>query len=240
MKPSAIPTGAPGRLPEAIDALQYLVRLTPLDAKRYAQIAELESAAGQTEDSVVSLWMAETVSGTPKGNCGLRTPFAPYVGAGNFAVPVSTATSFTSIGGGGFSSSANATSASATAVVTFTYTPAGSAPFAPTLGRTDFDGDGKTDVAVYRPLNGTWYILKSSTNYTASNTYQWGTTGDTPVRGDFDGDGKADVAVYRPSNGTWYILNSSTGFSSGPVYAFGVSSDTPVPGDYDGDGVISR
>ena len=49
----------------------------------------------------------------------------------------------------------------------------------PVLG--DYDGDGKTDVVVYRPANGTWWILLSSTGFTSYNAYQWGQPGDVPV-----------------------------------------------------------
>jgi hypothetical protein len=100
----------------------------------------------------------------------------------------------------------------------------------------DYDGDGKTDLAVYRPSNGTWYILQSSTNNTTSVAYQWGASTDIPVPGDYDGDGKTDLAVYRPSNGTWYIRLSSTNYTTSVAYQWGVSTDVPVPGDYDGDG----
>jgi hypothetical protein len=70
----------------------------------------------------------------------------------------------------------------------------------------DFDGDGKSEITVYRPSTGGWYDLLSGTNYTTYGTYLWGLTGDLPVRGDFDGDGKADIAVYRPSDSGWSIL----------------------------------
>jgi hypothetical protein len=89
-----------------------------------------------------------------------------------------------------------------------------------------------TDMAVWRPSNGTWYVHNT---VDGSMTAQlWGMAGDKPVPGDYDGDGKLDFAVFRPSNSTWYILRSSNGAVDAPQW--GLGTDEPVPGDYDGDG----
>ncbi|HEX8737389.1 MAG TPA: VCBS repeat-containing protein, partial [Pyrinomonadaceae bacterium] len=106
-------------------------------------------------------------------------------------------------------------------------------PLAPPPNRTaDFDGDGKTDVSVFRPASGDWYVTNSGNNQFVAT--QFGASGDIIVPGDYDGDGKTDRAVYRPTDGTWYILRSSD--NQFVARQFAVPGDLPAPGDYDGDG----
>jgi photosystem II stability/assembly factor-like uncharacterized protein len=93
----------------------------------------------------------------------------------------------------------------------------------------DFDGDGKTDISVFRPDGGNWYITNSTNS--AFRGEQFGSNGDIITPGDYDGDLKADLAVFRAGN--WYINGSQTGFRG---LQFGIASDKPVAADYDGDG----
>jgi hypothetical protein len=46
---------------------------------------------------------------------------------------------------------------------------------------TDYDGDGKTDVAVYREASGEWFILTSSSQYSAYASVTWGESADVPA-----------------------------------------------------------
>ena len=100
----------------------------------------------------------------------------------------------------------------------------------------DFDGDGKTDFAIYRPSSGagnsSWWVTKSSDNTYYSVTF--GSSADIAAPADFDGDGRTDIAVWRPSTGMWYIVQSSNGTTIYPQY--GSSGDQPKPSDFDGDG----
>lgn len=54
---------------------------------------------------------------------------------------------------------------------------------------TSFDGDSATDIAVFRPSTGLWYVRKSTGGFTTTSTTYWGAPTDIPVQGDFDGDG---------------------------------------------------
>ena len=89
--------------------------------------------------------------------------------------------------------------------------------------------DGIEDIAVYRPSNGTWYILFRKGDGFEYYVVNWGLSDDIPVPGDYDGDGKYDVAQYRPSTGTWYVLGSRGGFL---VDNWGAPGDIPAPALY--------
>ncbi len=109
----------------------------------------------------------------------------------------------------------------------------------------DFDGDQKSDIAVWRPIgtgqpsgNAFFYVLNSSNGTVVIEDF--GQTGDDPtVVGDYNGDGKTDFAVYRGGaasgdQSTWFFRTTP----GGPInyQPWGSNGDFPAPGDYDGDG----
>lgn len=96
----------------------------------------------------------------------------------------------------------------------------------------DFDGDGRSDIGVFRPMDSIWYRINSY--FDENRATQWGVNSDKIVPEDFDGDNITDIAVFRPETGQWYIINSSD--NTARIGVFGTSVDVPSPKDFDGDG----
>ena len=96
----------------------------------------------------------------------------------------------------------------------------------------DFDGDGRTDLSIYRPTAGEWWFQRSFDSVVSAA--QFGQASDIVTSADFTGDGRTDVAFFRPSTGQWFILRSEDG--SFLAFPFGAAGDIPMPADYDGDG----
>jgi hypothetical protein len=96
----------------------------------------------------------------------------------------------------------------------------------------DYDGDGKTDVSIFRPASGEWWINRSATG--TSQAFQFGSGTDKIVPADYTGDNKADVAFFRPSTGEWFIMRSEN--QSFYSFPFGTNGDIPASADFDGDG----
>ena len=119
------------------------------------------------------------------------------------------------------------------------FSPQNAGPNNPTFtryprdNRANFDGDCKTDVAVFRASDGLWASLNSSN--AALVKYNFGTSGDIATPGDYNADGKTDYAVFRPSEGNWYIETDTSTPLAFDVIHWGLSGDIPVPRDYDGD-----
>ena len=92
--------------------------------------------------------------------------------------------------------------------------------------KLDFDGDGKTDLALYRegsrdvnlaPQPSYWYFMNAITGVWGG--VHWGRTLDIPAPADYDGDGKTDFGIHR-----WWE------FGVGDVNSYWLSHST---GGYD-------
>ena len=95
----------------------------------------------------------------------------------------------------------------------------------------DFDGDGKTDVAIYYPASGLWQVFLIG-SLTVTNVITWGGKNCLPAPGDYDGDGTTDFMVFDSTTGNWYgkLSDGREGEAN-----FGQPGTWPVPADYDGD-----
>nr|HPJ72479.1 C1 family peptidase [bacterium] len=136
----------------------------------------------------------------------------------------------------------------------------------PILAGGDYNGDGRSDIAVFRPSTGQWLIRGRTKFY-------FGQTGDVAAPGDYDGDGTTNPGLFRGSAGKWLYRDGATIYqvyygqdgdipapgywhgntddcwvalfrpSNGKWFVYGItqffygnSSDIPVPGDYNGNG----
>lgn len=107
----------------------------------------------------------------------------------------------------------------------------------------DYDGDGRDDLTVVRPTNGScvWYFLRSSTNTLGAINFgvcDFG-FGDNLLAGaDYTGDGRAEITVLRTGtsgSGTLFIGDSNTGALVLAQQWGVVSTDIYVLGDFLGD-----
>ena len=121
----------------------------------------------------------------------------------------------------------------------------------------DFDGDGRRDIAHWRPPSwlgapGRFVVLLSGNGFNSGFMVVFGGLGDIPVLADYNGDGRTDVAVYQPGGGLnrddptstaaywrWCptaVPAESTSCTDPPApVQFGRRGDTPQPGlEFDG------
>lgn len=96
-------------------------------------------------------------------------------------------------------------------------------PLSSIIDSGDYNGDGTSEIALFRRSLGLWAIRGITRVY-------FGGASDMPAAGDYNNDGTTEIAVFRGSSGLWAIRGITR------IY-FGGSSDVSVPGDYNGDGV---
>ncbi len=101
----------------------------------------------------------------------------------------------------------------------------------------DFDGDGKSDMAVYDDAGGAWYAYSPAREKVIMFGHSWGWSGAQVIPGDYDGDGISDLCVYDQNTGAWYAWSQARQSIIFWNISWGWPGATPVPGDYDGDGI---
>ena len=109
----------------------------------------------------------------------------------------------------------------------------------------DYTGKGITNMAVFRPADGTWHIGEITNNTVHEvNSFKFPAP---PISGDIPlPPGKylqsIGVAVFRPSDGTWHIGdlagNPTRIVTPDPTIGVLPGDDIPLPGDYQGNGGI--
>ena len=114
----------------------------------------------------------------------------------------------------------------------------------PTILDADVNGEGQTEITVFRPNEGVSYAYCSMTNSTIRKQLDYwnAQTDSTPFLADLDGDGIADWTFIRtdPTDGSMLILYKSSRSDQLMGFQFGNADngDLHVFADYNGDGKI--
>jgi len=86
----------------------------------------------------------------------------------------------------------------------------------------DYNGDGISDIAIFRAMAGAWSVRGITHLY-------FGSAEDLPVPADYNGDGTTNIGIYRGRSALWAVRDVTRGYFGGLI-------SQPVPGDYNGDG----
>ena len=100
---------------------------------------------------------------------------------------------------------------------------------------SDYDGDSKTDIALFNKINSYWFILKSSDSQ-VNNDKKWcWAIGEIPLAADLDGDLKADPTCHNYLDGRFPSVVSGLNYQYKDISFGSLPSDIPSLSDVDGD-----